>query len=75
MSLDVGRLFGRGIAFPPRVSTDGRLAWSQGEANVRESIRITLLTNERERLNLPDFGGGLRLFGFALGLGLRGVGL
>lgn len=56
---DAGRLFGRGIAFPPRVEADGRLAWSEGEVNVREAIRIILQTEQRERLRLPEFGGGL----------------
>jgi phage baseplate assembly protein W len=62
--LDSGQLFGRGIGFPPRVGTDGRVAWSQGEANVRESVRIILMTELRERLRLPDFGGGLGLYLF-----------
>lgn len=57
--MDAARLFGRGIGFPPRVTADGRLAWSQGEVNVRESIRIILLTDQGERLRLPEFGGGL----------------
>ena len=62
--LDGGQLFGRGIGFPPRVGPDGRVAWSQGEANVRESVRIILMTELRERLRLPDFGGGLGLYLF-----------
>jgi phage baseplate assembly protein W len=62
--MDAGRLYGRGIAFPPRVGADGRMAWSEGEANIRESIEIILRTEERERLNLPTFGGGLRSFLF-----------
>lgn len=57
--MDTGRLFGRGIAFPPRVGSDGRVAWSEGETNVREAIRIILMTERRERLMLPEFGGGL----------------
>lgn len=61
---DAGRIFGRGIAFPPRIGSDGRLAWSEGEANVRESIRIILMTEPRERLRLPTFGGGLRQYLF-----------
>ena len=64
MSMDSGSLFGRGIGFPPRVTPDGRVAWSQGETNVRESIRIILLTDERERLRLPEFGGGLSRYLF-----------
>lgn len=57
--MNAGSLYGRGIAFPPRVNADGRVAWSEGEMNVRESIRIILLTEERERLRQPEFGGGL----------------
>jgi len=64
MTTNAGLLFGRGIAFPPRVGADGRVAWSEGEINVRESIRIILLTEERERLRLPAFGGGLGRFLF-----------
>lgn len=64
MSTDPTRLFGSGIGFPPRVGSDGRLAWSAGEANVRESIRIILLTELGERLMLPAFGGQLRSFLF-----------
>lgn len=61
--MDAGRLFGRGIGFPPRV-VDGRLAWSAGEVNVREAIRIILLTEQRERVRLPEFGGTLGAFLF-----------
>ena len=59
MSTERGRMFGRGMAFPPRVGPDGRVAWSEGETNVRESIQVILLTERRERLLLPEFGGGL----------------
>jgi len=62
--IDPGKLLGRGISFPPRVGADGRIAWSEGEVNVRESIRVILLTELRERLFLPDFGGGLADFLF-----------
>lgn len=62
--MDDGRLFGRGLAFPPRVGSDGRVAWSEGEANVREAIQIILLTEWNERLMLPEFGGGLGRFLF-----------
>lgn len=56
---DIGRILGRGIAFPPRVGADGRIAWSEGEDNIRDSIRIILGTERNERLRLPDFGAGL----------------
>ena len=52
-------IYGKGMAFPPRVGADGRLAWSEGEDNVRESIRVILLTEPGERLRLPAFGAGL----------------
>jgi len=61
--MDAGELFGRGIAFPPRV-VNGRLAWSEGEANIREAIQIVLLTDQRERIRLPEFGGMLSQFLF-----------
>lgn len=57
--MDVGKLYGRGMSFPPRVGADGRIVSSEGEQNVRESIRVILLTRQRERLLLPNFGGGL----------------
>jgi phage baseplate assembly protein W len=60
MALDTGTIYGRGMAFPPRVAADGRLAWSEGEQNIRESIRIILLTNPGERVRQPDFGAGLQ---------------
>jgi len=59
-----GRIFGKGISFPPRVGSDGRVAWSEGELNVRESIRVILLTEQRERLRLANFGGSLNLYLF-----------
>jgi len=62
--MDNGRLFGRGISFPPRVGPDGRITWSEGEENVRESIRIILMTEQPERLRTPSFGGSLGRFLF-----------
>jgi phage baseplate assembly protein W len=62
--MDDGLLYGKGIAFPPRVGADGRLAWSAGAANVRESIQIILLTEWKERVMAPQFGGSLGLFLF-----------
>jgi phage baseplate assembly protein W len=62
--LSPGRVFGRGMRFPPGVGPDGRIAWSEGEANVRESIYLILMTRFRERINLPDFGGNLDTFLF-----------
>lgn len=62
--MDAGTVIGRGISFPPRVGRDGRIAWSEGSDNVREAIRVILMTEQRERLMLPSFGGGLNTFLF-----------
>jgi phage baseplate assembly protein W len=56
--------YGQGLSFPPRVDADGRLAWSAGEDNVRESIRIILLTEPGERVMREEFGCGLRRYLF-----------
>jgi phage baseplate assembly protein W len=55
----IGSAIGSGISFPPRLGPDGRWAWSGGEQNVRESIRVILMTELGERLRRPDFGAGL----------------
>lgn len=62
--MDDASLYGRGLAFPIRVGPDGRIAWSAGEANVRESLRVLLLTGSGERLRRPDYGAGLERFLF-----------
>jgi phage baseplate assembly protein W len=62
--MNSGQIFGRGISFPPRIGPDGRIAWSEGEVNVRESIRVILMTEQPERLRTPDFGGSLGRFLF-----------
>jgi phage baseplate assembly protein W len=62
--MDAATLYGQGMAFPPRVRADGRIAWSSGEDNIRESIRIVLMTEPGERLGLPRFGAGLGRFLF-----------
>ena len=64
MTADRGRILGRGISFPPRVGSDGRIAWSEGEANVEDAIRVILQTDRNERLRLPDFGAGLKRYLF-----------
>ncbi|HEY3493719.1 MAG TPA: GPW/gp25 family protein [Polyangiaceae bacterium] len=62
--MNQGDVLGRGIAFPPRLGEDGRWAWSAGEQSVRDSIRVILETEQRERLMLPRFGAGVRRFLF-----------
>lgn len=51
-------VFGSGISFPMRLGPDGRVAVSAGPDNIREMIRVILLTEPGERLQLPGFGGG-----------------
>ena len=61
---NAGKIFGKGISFPPRIGADGRIVWLEGEENIRESIRVILMTELNERLQLPEFGGGLNRFLF-----------
>lgn len=62
--MSLGNLFGRSLAFPPRLGPDGQWAWSEGPANIRESIQIILQTEVGERLMLRSFGAGLGRFLF-----------
>lgn len=62
--MNTAQLFGRGISFPPRIGPDGRVTWSEGDINIRESIHIILTTDQNERLMQPDFGGNLGIFLF-----------
>ena len=62
--MKASQLFGQGMAFPPRVSPNGSIAWSRGEENIREAIRTVLMTEPGERLYLPTFGAGLGRFLF-----------
>lgn len=61
---DVGRLLGRGVAFEVGVGRSGRIEWSTGPSNIRESIRLILMTEPGERIMRPTFGAGLRRFLF-----------
>lgn len=60
MALRDAEVFGRGVAFPFGVGADGRIAYSGGAENIRQSIRLILLTEPGERVMLPEFGGGLK---------------
>ena len=62
--MKAAQLYGQGMAFPPRVLPNGSIAWSSGEDNIREAIRIVLMTEPGERLHLPTFGAGLGRFLF-----------
>lgn len=54
-----GRLYGRGLSFPVRVDLDGRLAVSEGDLNVRESLCVLLRTAPLERVERPRYGAGV----------------
>jgi phage baseplate assembly protein W len=56
---------GRGWKFPVTVDASGRIALSEYEDDVREAIRIILMTSKGERVMQPDFGAGLYGFVFA----------
>jgi len=52
-------LLGKGVNFPFSVGSDGRIGWSAGETNIRQSIEIILRTDLGERVQLGRFGTGL----------------
>lgn len=54
-----------GFAFPFRIDSTGRTADAGEEAHVRQLIEQLLFTEPGERVNRPDFGGGLRRLVFA----------
>jgi phage baseplate assembly protein W len=49
-----------GLGFPFRIDDLGRVGRLTGDDNVRAKILQVLLTAPGERVNLPDFGCGLR---------------
>lgn len=53
------------VAFPFRLDSRGRTQTTDDERHVNAMLEILLLTSAGERVNRPDFGGGLRrlLFG------------
>ncbi len=51
--------------FPWRIGADGRTALESGDDHSRAMIEQLLLTNPGERVNRPDFGGGLYRLVFA----------
>ena len=49
-----------GLAFPFRIDDLGQVAASSGDDNIRGKLLQVLLTSPGERVNLPEFGCGLR---------------
>lgn len=65
MSINAMKDFlGRGWSFPVAVDASGRIALSDYENDIREALRIILLTAKGERVMRPDFGAGLHDFVF-----------
>jgi uncharacterized protein len=62
--MSANSVFGRSLSFPLRVGADGRMVWSMGEDNIRESIAVILKTEPGERVVLSEFGAGLGDFLF-----------
>jgi phage baseplate assembly protein W len=57
---------GRGWTFPVAVdAATGQIALSEYEEDIRQAIRIILMTAPGERVMRPDFGAGLQEFVFA----------
>jgi phage baseplate assembly protein W len=56
---------GRGWAFPLKTTHDGRIALSEYEAGIRESIILILGTSKGERVMRPDFGCGIHDYTFS----------
>lgn len=49
---------GVGLSFPLRIE-NGKIAWSEYEESIKESIILILSTAKGERVMRPDFGCGL----------------
>jgi phage baseplate assembly protein W len=55
------------IAFPYRISGEGRTASAGEDRHIRDLIEQVLFTAQGERVNRPGFGSGLRQLVFAPG--------
>lgn len=61
MTLDAGKH----LSFPFRIAKDGRTAQvSTNEEHLRDEIMQLMLSNPGERVDLPEFGGGVRMLVF-----------
>jgi phage baseplate assembly protein W len=59
------KYLGIGWKFPIQVGPDGKIARSQEEAKIEESIFLILSTAKKERPTLPTFGCGIHDLVFA----------
>jgi phage baseplate assembly protein W len=53
------------IAFPFSIGADGRAAGADTPAHINHMIQQLIFTNPGERVNRPDFGGGIHRVLFA----------
>ncbi len=64
--MDTKKFLGRGIRFPLQVDPKtGKLAMSEHEENIKESIGIILRTGRGERVMRPEFGTNTMDYAFA----------
>ena len=57
------RFLGTGFHFPLEIDeTTGRFRMSSEEENIRESIKLILMTGKGERVMRPEFGCGLKQY-------------
>jgi uncharacterized protein len=57
---------GRGWRFPVKGDSEGRIAMSPYEQDIKEAIWIILSTSKGERVMRPEFGCGIHDFVFAV---------
>lgn len=65
MTMNATDLAPRFLDFPFRLGGEGGLALTEAADHVRDLIEQVLFTNPGERVNLPEFGCGLRNLVFA----------
>ena len=53
------------ISWPFEIDSSGRMAQADADAHIQQMIEQVLFTSPGERLNLPEFGSGLRTLVFA----------
>ncbi len=64
--MDEKGFLGRGLKFPLQVDPQtGRIAMSEYEENIRESVDIILRTTQGERVMRPEFGANVMDYVFA----------
>ncbi len=63
--MDTIDFLGRGWKFPVSI-VNGKIAFSEGEDSIRESIRIILETAKGERIMRPDFGCDINELAFSI---------